>query len=155
MATLIESSRDREDGLDTEFKRLLNEMQADRTHTVKMHNKCRVYYTEKKRRDLAKKKRAAEKPSESGPSPQKRRSTTTNATPGFDIRRDCFYCARNQVDLTKYSHSVENSLSDVRVLDSLASVNEKIKERNDSWGREVQLRISGYTDLIAPDAKYL
>ena len=41
-------------------------------------------------------------------------------------------------------------LSDVRVIGTLAPVMEKIQERNDTWGRQVQLRISGYSDLSLP-----
>ena len=31
---------------------------------------------------------------------------------------------------------------------------EKITKRDDNWGRQVQIRISGFNDLIAPEAKY-
>jgi hypothetical protein len=151
MKTLIESSLDREDGKDKDLQNVLEQMLVDSTQTLKVHRNCRKYYTEKKRRDAVKKKRAAEKPPEQVPSPQKRRSTTTEATPGFDIKRDCFYCGMNQ---DKMHQELKNTLRDVTVLKSLDSVQEKIHERNDSWGRQVQLRVSGYPDLIAPEAKY-
>ena len=31
---------------------------------------------------------------------------------------------------------------------------EKITKRDDNWGRQVQIKISGFNDLIAPEAKY-
>ena len=37
---------------------------------------------------------------------------------------------------------------------TLNSVLEKITKRDDNWGRQVQIRISGFNDLIAPEAKY-
>ena len=107
MQTLIDSSLDRGDGLDEELERILHEMQTDSTRTLKMRRKCRTYYIEKKRREEAKKKRTAEVPSNPGPSPQKRRSITAETTPGFDIKRDCFFCGRNQDKIGKKGENVE------------------------------------------------
>ena len=92
-------------------------MQSDGTRTLKMHRKCRTYYIEKKRREAAKKKRVAVCPSNPGSSPPKRRSITAGTSPGFDIKRDCFFCGRNQDNIGK---KTENLLSDVSVIGTLS-----------------------------------
>ena len=106
----------------------------------------------KKRRNVAKNKRSASNSNNFISSPAKRRSVAAKLAPEFSIKRDCFFfCGRNQNNVRK---STENVLSDVRVIGTIDSVLHKIKERDDEWGRRVQMRISGFNDLIAPEAKY-
>ena len=76
---------------------------------------------------------------------------SAGTSPGFDIKRDCIFCGLNQGSIGK---KTENLLSDVSDIGTLNSVLEKIAKRDDNWGRQVQIRISGFNDLIAPEAKY-
>ena len=124
MKTLIQSSLDRGDGLHEELMKISDEMLLDTSRTLKMHKKCRFSYIEKKRRNVAKNKRSASNSNNFVSSPAKRRSVAAKLAPEFSIKRDCFFCGRNQNNVRK---STEKVLSDVRVIGTIDSVLHKIK----------------------------
>lgn len=110
-----------------------------------VHKKCQQNWINPERVAAAKKKEPVDN---ANPEQQRLRS----ATPTFNFKEYCFYCANIVVTSSKRrSLDVVYSVRTKEYYETLIATCDK---RNDKWGEEVKQRVIATTDLIAAEAVY-
>lgn len=110
---------------------------------ISIHKDCRRDFTDKKRTSSIN----TEAPDDS-PCSKRMRS---NETP-FNFKEDCFLCGNNAtIDIR---HADRNRVRRVTTLPMRDKLLERCKERDDSWGLNVQKCLLSCIDLVAAEAVY-
>lgn len=133
-------SAQRNDG----FQTLLENLQS-----VKIHERCRLNYVNKKVTDKCKKKAS----SETSTSPVKKKLRQSDGFRWIDL---CFICGEeaDEEKELKRNISKRRTIRLVSSSDFKTGVMTMIENRRDDYSRDIHRRISAVPDLIAVNAKY-
>ena len=144
--TLISSSKQRKDGNEDTFRRIILPR--------RLHKDCRAKYTLQKNiiSYLKRKQNEASSAAAAAKTPRLRSSEQSS----FNPLRDCIFCTK----IISLQPRHKDEISRVSTLPFITALKEQIKERSkqfygcDKWGSEVEVRISAISDLVADDGQY-
>lgn len=132
LATIKEYSKLRNDGLACEFEGKEN---------ITVHTECRKRYT----------RRVNTSCESSSKDDVVRCQTPRNH---FDFKNFCVLCGRPITDSKKSRNPDKQRSSEVLTIPTVESMRLYAGARDDDWGRDVSIRLSGVIDLRAADGRY-
>ena len=72
----------------------------------------------------------------------------------FDFKTLCFLCGRKCVDVSKCRNPAQEKWSLVQKLEMIESIRVEANNRQDTWGDEVNVKLSQVIDLVSCEGRY-